>query len=219
MTYQIAPLAGNSRVNERIHELLPLLVEQDQRKFVKKFKAESAEQAGHTFRELVLGAFLLKQGFAARHEVLLDGKTPDWVIYSTSGHLVAVVDQITFHQARALDDEINSALRAGETWEGWLPDNTPRLYQKLHAKAQAYQALSKVYSAAYIVAMFADFNASVDSDEFNDALYRAYDGGVFAHNSNLTGVIYFTEAGGQYPFKYFSNPHSHHSLQIADNLI
>jgi hypothetical protein len=215
MNQPYGPLAGNSRISARINQLLPLLDEEDQRKFLKKFRNEAAEQAAHTFRELVLGAFLLKNGFIARYEMVLGGKTPDWLLYGSAGQVQAVVDQLTFHQAKQIDDEMNQALRAGSAGSWWLPDNTDRLYQKLYAKAETYEKLATQHAAASLVSVFGDVNAVVEQDELEDTLHRAHGGGIFARTPWLSGVIYFQEQAGSYDFSYFSNPSALHPLHIA----
>ena len=212
-------LAGNTRINARINQLLPLLAAEDRRKFLKKFRSEAGEQAAHTFRELLLGVFLLKNGFIAHYEVLIDGKTPDWLLYVSDGKLLAVVDQLTFHQAKQIDDEMNQAVRAGSSWSGWLPDNAGRLYQRLQAKAEVYERLTTQHAAANIVAIFGDISAVVEPDELEEVLHRSYGGGVFAKAPWLSGVIYFQEAAGRYPFQYFANPVALRPLFIAENQV
>jgi hypothetical protein len=64
-----------------IYECFQVLTEADQRKFVKKFKAQAAvEEANHTLRELVLGAYVARQGFDPQYEPEIDGRTPEWLM-------------------------------------------------------------------------------------------------------------------------------------------
>ena len=219
MNLPYGPLAGNSRISLRINQLLPLLAEEDKRKFLKRFRSEAGEQAAHTFRELVLGIFLLKNGFLARYEVLIEGKTPDWTLYGDNNEVLAVVDQLTFHQAREVNDEINQAVSAGSLWCGWLPDNVSRLYQKVVAKAETYEKLVNQLAASSIVSVFGDTNAVVEPDELEEVLTKAYDGGVFTHAPWLSGVVYFQEAGGVYDFKYLSNPSATRPLYVAEGQV
>ncbi len=215
MSLPLTVLARNPRINRRIHELLPLLAKVDQQKFLKKFKTEAPGQAAHSFRELILGAFLLNNGFNARHEVLIHGKTPDWVLYTDSGAVAAVVDQVTLHQMRSLDDEMNSALRTGQPWAGWLPDNVDRIYQKVQEKAQRYESLARSASIPFVVAMFGDIKASIEVDELEDALRTVHGGGVFTLLNFLSGLIYFDEQHGTYKFRYFENQHSVCPLAVS----
>jgi len=210
------PSIGNTRIRARIDQLLPLLAEEDQRKFIRKFQQEPSEQAAHTFRELICGVFLLKNGFRARYEVLLGGKTPDWIAYEIDGKIAAVVDQLTFHQAKLIDDEMNNSTRNGSPWTGWLPNNVDRLYQKVQEKAEAYDRLATIHSAANIVSIFGDINAAIYTDEIEDALHKAYGGGVFARNPSLSGVILFHENCGNYHFMYFENPHALRRIFITE---
>jgi len=213
------PHVRNLRVIARITQLLPLLEQEDQRKFQKKFRSESAEQVTHTFRELVLGAFLLNSGFIARYEVEVSNKTPDWLLHGVGGEVLAVIDQLTFHQSRELDDEMNRTVRAGSAGAWWLPDNGSRLYQKLHAKAETYEALATQLKASSVVAIFGDAKAVVETDELQDVLQIAYGGGLFANAPWLSGVLYFEEAHGNYNFRYFKNSAAVRPLSIADGEI
>ena len=194
-----------SRMHARALELLPLLHVDDQRKFLKKFKTESAVQAAHSTRELFVGIFLKQNGFAPRHEVVLEGKTPDWAVYDNADDLVALVDQLTLHQVRELDDEINASLRAARSWVGWMPDNTGRLYEKVHDKASRYATLSESLSLRYIVSVFFDLNVAIDDNEVEDALERLHGGGVFAACPHLSNVVVSSERWGKYAFRCIPN--------------
>ncbi len=216
MKDKVKTLAGIDSISPRINQLLSLLDEEDQRKFVKKFHGESAEQAAHTLKELVLGAFLLKNGFIARYEILIDGKTPDWIIYGSAGQIQVVVDQLTFHQAKHIDNQMNQPLLTGSARSWWLPNNTDRLYQKLIAKANSYEKLSNQHAAACLVSVFGDINAVVERDELEDTLHRSYEGGVFAQTQSLSGVIYFQAGAGTYDFSYFSNPSALRPVKVPE---
>lgn len=166
-----------SRMQARALELLPALEAGDQRVFLKKFKTESTLQAAHSVRELLLGVFLKQSGFTPRHEVEFGGKTPDWALYDEGGNLTGLVDQLTLHQVRALDDEMNASLRHGSSWVGWVPENTQRIYDKISEKASRYSALSESMALAYVVSVFFDLNVAVDDHEVHEALKNLHGGG------------------------------------------
>ena len=204
-----------SRLKARALDLLPLLARADQGKFLKKFKSEDSQQAAHSARELFLGVFLLNNGFKVRYEALIGANTPDWGIFREDGTLAAAVDQLTFHQAAESDHEMNAAFRSGYPWVGWVPDNTPRLYQKLVEKSEKYTPLAVSLRIPIVVGLFSDFFAAVERDELHEALFRAYGGGVFRNCTALSGVIFSQEFSGTYHFEYILNPQATHSLAIV----
>ena len=205
-----------SKMKTRALELLPALEAGDQRVFLKKFKTESALQAAHSVRELLLGVFLKRNAFTPRHEVEFGGKTPDWALYDDDGHLTGLVDQLTLHQVRELDDEINASLRKGSSWVGWVPGNTQRIYEKLSEKASRYSALSESMAIAYVVSVFFELNVAVDDHEVHEALENLHGGGVFSAYPSLSGVLVSSERWGKYIFRYIPNPQALRPLALTD---
>ena len=205
-----------SKMQTRALELLPELEADDQRVFLKKFKTESALQAAHSTRELLLGAFLRRSGFTPRHEVEFGGKTPDWALYDDDSRLTGLVDQFTLHQVRELDDEINASLRQRNPWVGWVPGNTQRIYEKINEKASRYSALSESMAIAYVVSVFFELNVAVDDHEVHNALEKLHGGGVFSACPNLSGLLVSSERWGKYIFRYIPNPQALRPLALND---
>ena len=205
MNAPLIPPVPRSRMHARALELLPQLHPEDQRKFLKKFKTESPLQAAHSTRELLVGIFLKENGLTPRHEIQLEGKSPDWPAYDNDNNLVAIFDQLTLHQVRELDDEINASLRASQGWVGWMPDSTERLYAKTLDKASKYADLAASLSTPYVVSVFFDVNVAIDSHEVTEALEKAHGGGVFAACPHLSGVLVSSERWGKYAFQYLPN--------------
>ncbi len=136
-------IAGNKHVNAMIYRCFEHIREEDARKFVKKFREQppDGDQIMHTFRELVLGAYLTSSGFELRHEYEIGGKTPDWCILSETATLRCIVELINFHIDKVTENEIEEQLRArGIAWV-WLPEKDNRLYHCLWRKAQVYRAV------------------------------------------------------------------------------
>ena len=204
-----------TRLRSRAIELLPLLRVEDQSKFLKKFRSESAQQAAHSTGELFVGVFLLKNGFRPHHEVEVQGQTPDWVLFREDNSIEALVDQFTFHQGAEIEGEQTLAMQTMTAWVGWVPDNTPRLYQKLLAKAEHYSTTAESVSAPLIVAVFSHFFAAVDRDELQEVLFRAYGGGIFEVCKQLSGVILSQESCGQYAFEYIPNPQALRPIHLV----
>ena len=216
MNTSLPQQAPMSRMHARALELLPLLHTEDQRKFLKKFRTESPLQAAHSVRELLVGIFLKENDLLPRHEVELEGKTPDWAVYRNDNTLTALVDQLTVHQLRELDDEINASLRSGRGWVGWMPDSTLRLYDKTYEKACRYAALTESLSVPYVVSVFFDVNVAIDEHEIDEALCKLHGGGVFAACPHLSGVVVSSERRGKYSFQYTRNQHAIRPLSLKD---
>jgi hypothetical protein len=214
MTTQNSPLVPNLEVNRQICELLATLAADDKRKFLKKFQREKSTQISHTLRELQLGSYLRTLGLDARYEYLVKGKTPDWVILDKSANILAIVDQLTFHQAREIDDQMNAACATGDSWTGWLPDNDNRLYQRIAEKAERYERLACDLGAALIVSIYGDIGAVVEAEEVNNALFSAFGGGVFSRVTSLSGVILFQTRSIAHEFRYFQNPDATRKLAL-----
>ena len=195
-----------TQLRSRAMELLPRLRAEDQSKFLKKFRSENAQQAAHSTGELFVGVFLLKNGFRPQHEVAVQGQTPDWVLFREDNSIEGLVDQFTFHQSAEIESKQNLAMQSMTAWADWVPDNTPRLYQKLLAKAEHYSAMAESVPAPLVVAVFSHFFAAVERDELQEVLFRAYGGGIFESCKQLSGVLLSQESGGQYAFEYFQNP-------------
>lgn len=215
MNTSATPEVKNARLKARALELLPMLSSEDQRKFRRKFESESAHQAAHSARELFLGIFLRKNGFVVKYEIPVMARTPDWAILNDDSSIQAIVEQLTFHQVPGLDKEMNIAILSGQEWVDWMPDNTPRLYQKLHEKADRYASIADAAGVAYLIAVFADFFAAVDREQLDEALFKAYGGGVYADRPSLSGVIFCQESNGRYAFEYIPNPSASRPLLVV----
>ncbi len=76
-------LAENKKIDTAIYQCFEFICEEDERKFVKKFRQQPHDQSQvlHSFRELILGAFLASNGFEVKHDYAIDNKTPDWSIF------------------------------------------------------------------------------------------------------------------------------------------
>ena len=210
-------IAGNKSINETIYRCFECISANDLLKFVKKFRHQLSDntQVMHTFRELVLGAYLASKGFDVKYENGVDGKTPDWCLVDTSLTPTAIVEVINFHVDRETEGNIESQLQRTNRWVGWQQPNDARLYQRIRDKASGYKHLVERYSIPYIVALYGEFTAAVNSDELNACLY---DGvyGLFGQYANLSGLLYFEEKSGRYHFTYMPNPDSCDPLDIPN---
>ena len=80
-------IAGNKSIDRLIYRCFEYICQEDALKFLRKFREQAgdSDQNMHTFRELVLGAYLGSSGFDVRYDYRVDGKTPDWCIVERVG--------------------------------------------------------------------------------------------------------------------------------------
>lgn len=206
-------IAGNRRINALIYRCFEHIREEDERKFVKKFREQphDSNEVMHTFRELVLGAYLCSRGFGARYQYVIDEHTPDWSILDEESELSGIVELTSFHIDKATENEIEEQLRArgvGWAWRDANKDNVDRLYHSLWYKAQVYQDLVRDLGVPYIVAVFGEFRAAIDFEEEVCPCLLDEEFGLFRMYPDVSGVLYFEETSGRYLFRYTHNPNA-----------
>lgn len=216
MTY--GQIAGNKSINRTIYRCFDHVPQNDALTFVKKFREQLHDQTQvmHTFRELILGAFLGSQGFKPKYEFTVGSRTPDWSILDEASNVVCIVELINFHLDKTTEDEIK-ARPPNQGWVGWLGPNNDRLYVRLQAKAQTYKTLVDEFNLPYVIALFGEFTAAVNSDELNACLFDA-DNGVFKLYPAVSGVLYFEENAGAYNFTYIRNPNSMREMNLPSGV-
>ena len=209
-------IAGNTAINDSIYSCLEHIREDDTRKFVKKFRGQpsDSDQIMHTFRELILGAYLGSNGFEVRHDYLIGGRTPDWCIMSQTGTPECIVELTNFHLDMATDSEIEEQLRSkGIAWV-WLPQRDDRLYRCVWRKAQIYKGLVEELQIAYVIAVFSDFKVPVHwEEELYPSLTNA-EHGLFKLYPHITGVLHFEVTSRGYVFGYLGNPDASKSMVL-----
>lgn len=210
-------IAGNKSINETIYRCFGHICEKDAPKFVKKFRSQLNDntQVMHTFRELILGAYLASRGFVAKYELEIDGKTPDWCLVDDSLEPKGIVEAINFHVDRATEADIQTQKDLKNSWIGWQGPNDVRLYERIHNKAIHYTALVDQYDIPYIVALYGEFMAAVNFGELNGCLFDN-EFGLFRRHPRLTGLLYFEEQSGRYQFTYIPNPDTCNPLYIPN---
>lgn len=201
---QFGKLAGNSRINDTIYECFDCIHETDIQRFTNKFRRvrKDEQQALHTFRELVVGAYLCSNGFEARYEHCIDGKTPDWSLFENET-VNSIVELVNFHTDRLKEKEIESTLRNEPTWCGWMDSNVKRPYSSLSDKAAVYKRFVSEHQIGYVVSIYGDFFADVEPDELQECLQG--ESGLFECYPEVGGVLSFEEQAGAYIFEYYVN--------------
>lgn len=210
-------IAGNKQINGLIYRCFQYICEEDEQKFVKKFREQphDSDQVMHTFRELVLGAYLGSNGFKVRHDYAVDTQTPDWCILDEKWVVMGIVELTNFHIDKATEDEMEAQLEARgivPVWRDENKDNVDRLYHCIWHKAQVYRALVEELRLPYIVAVFGEFRAAIDFEEVRACLFDE-EFGLFEMCPEVSGVLYFEESSGRYLFNYSHNPNA---LRVVD---
>lgn len=213
-------IAGSRHINDFIYLCFDYISQEDQRVFVKKFRKQphDSDQIMHTFRELVLGAYLSSNGFKVRHDYAVEAKTPDWCILDDMSEINGIIELTNFHLDRATETEIQ---RRAETnpivvfSRDQNKDNVERLYQCIWHKADAYNSLIEKLRIPYVVSIFGEVEVSIDFEEVRHCLFGK-DIGLFERYPDLSGVLYFQEKSGRYFFDYAKNPHALRILDIPN---
>ncbi len=200
-------IAGNSSINTTIYRCFEHIVDEDARRFVKKFREQLAdnEQVMHTFRELLVGGFLASNAVRVRYDHVLDGTTPDWVMVAGDGELRGVVELVNFHPARAIDDQIQQRRASGRAWVGRVGPHGRRLYDRIREKGAKYKPLVERAGVPYVIAVFSEFTANVDLEEVQHCLCDEHDGLALLYPT-ISGILFFEERIGRYYFTYVPSP-------------
>jgi hypothetical protein len=204
-------IAGNNSINAMIYHCFEYICEEDKRKFVKKLREQphDSDQITHTFRELVLGAYLSSRGFRVRHDYVIDDQKPDWSILSIEGEsIIGIVELTSFHIDKATENEIEEQMQTrgiAAYWRDQNKDNVERLYHSIWRKASVYRSLIEKLKVPYVVGVFVECKAAVDFEEVCRCLFDEKNG-LFDMYPELSGVLYFKESFGGYSFNYASNP-------------
>lgn len=201
-------IAQNHHIDAAIVRCFEYLPAAMARKFERKFKDQRSDNdlVMHTFRELLVGAYLANQGEKLEYEMGLGAKTPDWTLVDGNGRPIAILELTNFHAPRAEETAMRESQNRSEIYCDWQPDPTRRLYQAIQVKVDSYSQLVRDLGVAYVVAVYGDFLAAVEIDELREVLYEAHDGGIFRYSQAIAGVLFFEERSGTYGFQYLSNP-------------
>ena len=203
-------IAGNKHINDLIYHCFEYICKEEEQKFVKKFREQpnNSDQVMHTFRELMLGGYLGSMGLRVKHELLVDTKTPDWCILDEKSEVACLVELTNFQIDKATEMEIEAQLRnrgIALFWRDGNKDNVDRLYQSMWHKAEVYGVLVQKLKVPYVVALFGEFRAAIDSEEIRRCLF-SQGFRLFEMHPEVSGVLYFEETFGRYSFHFFRSP-------------
>jgi hypothetical protein len=208
--------AKNESINGHIHRILNEFSGRTQSRMLKAIRdcratldragdqklLEIADaQARHTFREFVVGQYLVKAGFRSlEYSPQLDGKTPDW-----------------FDPTQGLVVEVFTNERNGCR----IP--TERTAHALREKIEKYTSLIRRNRLSFVVGIHGDFLGGIRGEECKAVLNR--DNTLLA-NPMLSGVLYFGEKENYvavrrqlYDFTFFRSPNCDYPLLLPDMTI
>lgn len=210
-------IASNQHLNALIYRCFEYVGEENEQNFARKFREQPAtsDQIMHTARELILGAYLCLNGFAARYEYMIDRQTPDWSILDDMATVIGLIELANFHIDQTTEKEIDKQRQTkglASYWRDGNRDNVGRLYACIQNKAQTYCALAGNLKVPYVVALFADFRAGIDLEEVRLCLFEEKTG-LFSIYPEVGGVLFFEESFGRYLFHYLDNPNA---LRVFD---
>src|SRR5271157_4646500 len=193
-------IAGNRSIDAKIKRCFEFISEKDAKQFVKKFASlphvdGTIDERLHLFRELIIGAYLVTQGFRVQYSRPLDKKTPDWSILGDVDKLTALVEVVTFHPGK------------GKTKD--------RLYAKIEGQFSIYKDLAEQHSVPYVVGIHVDFMHTIDDDDIYDCLFHGKDG-LFSLYPEVSGAMFFVVDVASYPITYYQNPHAKRPFVISN---
>jgi hypothetical protein len=216
-------IAGSKKVNYAIYRCFEHLCDKDQQRFVKKFREQphDSDQIMHTFRELILGAYLSSRGFEARYEYSVDSEAPDWCVLNNRRAVIAIIELANFHIDAVTESEINKQMQTkgiAVNWRDGNKNNVERLYYCIWDKMQKYQVLVEKLNVPYIIAIFPDFKAATDFEEVLPCLHHN-EFGLFQMYQDISGILYFEENAGQYSFRYEQNPNALRKFDLPGGVL
>lgn len=225
MDMKYGQITENIKMDKIIYDCFAFLCENEQKKFVKKFKEQPNNkiQIMHTLSELLLGAYLSSNGFMVKNDHKVGTKTPDWSIFNNSLDLVAIVEAVYHHIDNKTNDDILAQYKAGEKAFTYFPhSNDPeyeRLYSRIQDKASKYKSLVKEINIPYVIAVFMDSFAIIDIQETKDCLMSG-DKPLFKLYPDLSGVLHFEGANcGSYRFSFIENPYALRKIDIPSGYL
>jgi hypothetical protein len=175
----------------------------------------------HTFRELILGAYLNSHGFTGKYEYKIGAKTPDWCLLNRDNTIKSIIELLNFHIDEATNQYIMEQRKTTQVvvyWQDANKNNLERLLSRIHQKIDQYAALVSKLKSSYVIAIFTHFEVGIDFDE--DLLPRLIneEDRLFTKYSELSGVMLFKENGGKYYFRYAQNPNAIRQICIPESI-
>lgn len=218
-------ISENKSINEAIYECFQHLENADVERFVSEFRSQPHDehQVLHTFRELVLGSYLARNGFRVRAYQKYGGREPDWSILGQGGELLALIDIVNFHAGQKTETYVHKTLAEGKVAAPEIDEeaNSLRFYQSVKKKCTVYHDLIESRNIPYVIGFFPQFEIVVDRFQIMENLYSG-DSGLFRSGDdggypNVSGLVNYPDltlpdspnsVAHAYRFEYFPNPYA-----------
>lgn len=157
---------------------------------------DSNNQAKDVFIELIVGEYLIENGYNVKYGVTLDGKTPDW--YDSKALLL--VEHTTIHAPNSIDEEFHTKGKVA-----YFPDNTPRAIKSLDNKKDTYSKIISKLNLRYVISIHGSFESLAEAKNCEEALQQ---NNFFQNNPHVSGVLFSEYGEPRYKFTYFKNPYA-----------
>ncbi len=195
-------IAGNRSIDAKIKRCFEFISEKDAKQFVKKFASlphveDTIDERLHVFRELIIGAYLVTQGFRVQYSRALDKKTPDWSILGDGDKLTAIVEVVTFHPGKGKTED--------------------RLHATIKGKFSIYKELAEQHRVPYVVGIHVDFMHTIDDADIQDCLFQD-EVGLFSLYPEVSGAIFFVVDVASYPITFYQNPYAKRPFVISNGI-
>lgn len=183
---RVLPAPAYGAVKQKIVDLLALGTD------------EGTQQAHHTRREMLVGAFLASKSLQVEYDRKYGKQTPDWTILNGSNP-VAIVEVFTLNV-----DQKTGAILASTAGQGpavvWMSDPDRRIESPVKLKVDRYRDLAIEHGVALIAAICPSLEAGI-TDEVPGAIAA-----IFSQEPALSGVLHMEHLGWGYRFSYTPNP-------------
>jgi hypothetical protein len=209
-------IAESKRINDFIYHCFQHLKDSEAEKFVSEFKKQPHDkiQVMHTFRELILGAYLSQIGLLMCHNYDIDSKTPDWCSLDDNSNPQCIIELVNFHPDAETSADIVTQIQEKGIWCNFVKPNTMRLYNVIWEKVSKYKSLATKNKLPYVVSVFGELTATIDQEEIDQCLFDK-ETGLFEWYPEVSGLIYFEESSGVYFFVYKPNPYANNGMNIS----
>ncbi len=165
----------NQSINACILDCFQHLHASDIECYKREFRTQPHDgpQVMHTFRELIFGSYLCRNGLPVRAYQKIDGKTPDWAMLGSNGEPTAIMDVVNLHANKAADDHIDAMLRQGKSAQLTVDEaeESKRVYQNIKDKCTAYKQIVESRRIPYVIGFFPQFKIAIDRSQIIDNLY------------------------------------------------
>lgn len=223
------PVAENPSIDACIKECYQHLHGSDVQRYNKEFESQphDEDQVLHTFRELLFGSYLIRNGWRVRAYQKIDGNTPDWCVLGDSDEPSGIIDVVNLHADKLTDDRVKMLFKQGKPAPLSADEaaDSKRVYDSIKGKCIKYRELVKSRNFPYIIGLFPQFNIPINHSQVVENLYLPPTGLFLTEDlggyPNVSGLAFLSELSTidnhdslwmGYRFDYFPNPYARRPL-------